>query len=1036
MSGIGTDRGRGPAIGKKPPTGKNTYESKAEAPSPPNNSSELGQNSDSEAEDYNSKPHVAPPPGRKLYDPEPDEQVSSKSPEPNKSPGAGETSNSDQVKSEKKPVNNQSGTTSGASEVNKTSNDQLYPAFYFQNFQVIGDAIAFSLSKALSIPMRIRDDGQPSRHYYSAFEFITVDYLSTHVAKLDSVTPNVLLATGFSDQILEHRQNIDHFRQSFSNLLTTLIKKGAKVVILVIPPPHPRISSSVGFQFYQSLRRVIVNATPCENLHVELLDCDDLFFKKCDKNYGLTKTENNIETTNIELFRNAFAMGNGNKIYVSQQTARQLLDKIKVTVSHLKRRRIVPMSCVARFKDDFVESGSSEVKPNELRFFGSCLRISLWLGNYKLSALCDSGAGASVMSSRLFDLLSKNFPQWIWVSRLPRPVILNIAVGRTESEDRVVALKFSVSENVLLYTFCLVVEGLSDDLIIGCNFFRQYEASISFRTMSIELFLPNRHLIELPGIAESNHCPIRTENLSFATLDLDVAKFLATPIENLNALTDRYQTFRAQIREKALYALQHEVITDAQMELALEKLMPLCEIFDAESGTYRWEKVHFNIRATEMWKPKKYGYPICYQDGVRWNVRQMVKEGTIRVSDTQWIHPIVIVPKKSGEIRICIDGSALNKILTPQHHESRNIETILFEESKGSMFSTFDFSQGFLQIQLDPESAKFLGFQVDGTTYEYAKLPFGTAVSSSVFNRIVRQVVYEGVPPKDVTISPEDHSTVKDWLEIASQDRVEVDEKLVRCYVDDLLLMTVDFDTHLNQMVQVFKNILSSGMRLSLPKTVLFAKSVTFLGHVLEPGQVAKCLNKKVFFENFEKSFMKEGKLKFPSKKSVQRLVGFLNWFSRFLPSFADDIEPFLELIRSPTPYTTTERHMRAYNSLKENFMKDFKLHQPLFGQPIYLHFVCADAWVTGCIFQRSDTGEPLVITMFSSRFPVSVLIKVPELKQYYSLYFVLKRYKDLLYNQKIVVNRTFSGIVQNLGRLLMLTTSLLSGSCTLTLST
>ncbi len=123
-----------------------------------------------------------------------------------------------------------------------------------------------------------------------------------------------------------------------------------------------------------------------------------------------------------------------------------------------------------------------------------------------------------------------------------------------------------------------------------------------------------------------------------------------------------------------------------------------------------WDVAKFDIHVSEKWQAKKYGYPLIYQEAVRRQVELMIEEKIIQPSNSQYINPIVIVPKKDGSIRICLDASAFNSLLIKVHQDPRKIETLLFEETKGEVFSSFDFSQGFLQIPLRTNNFKILSF--------------------------------------------------------------------------------------------------------------------------------------------------------------------------------------------------------------------------------------------------------------------------------------------------------------------------------------
>jgi ribonuclease HI len=480
-------------------------------------------------------------------------------------------------------------------------------------------------------------------------------------------------------------------------------------------------------------------------------------------------------------------------------------------------------------------------------------------------------------------------------------------------------------------------------------------------------------------------------------------------------LHDQLASVRAQLREKIEYAVSNAIITVEMGELANQRLLPLSEVFNPTTGTYRWDKPKFEIQITEQWKVRNYGYPLIYQNAVRAKIREMLNQNIIVVMDTPYVHPIVIKPKSNGEIRICLDASGLNKVLTKVHHDPRKIENILFEESTGALYSLFDFSQGFHQIELDKSASYFLGFQIDGVTYAYKKLPFGTAVSSAIFIKAVKQVVYEGKPPSSFYDNHRDEpSVIEQMNNTLPVQSVNITERDVRCYVDDLLLSTNSFEEHLTIMEQLFKNIIASGMTLKIEKLKLFVRDVEFLGHILHSsGCITKKMNKQEYFEEFERENIHDGKIGFKKKKAVQKFVGFFNWFARFIPKYGDLIEPFIQLLGQSPPFKASRNLTENYYQLKDYFLRDLPLMQPNYSRPLNILFSLREGHMSGAICQRDSEGRLGVIIFFNAKYPDTVLTKINDIKKYYSLYFVLHRFKDLLFGRRILIEKEVSRIVQ-----------------------
>ncbi len=195
-------------------------------------------------------------------------------------------------------------------------------------------------------------------------------------------------------------------------------------------------------------------------------------------------------------------------------------------------------------------------------------------------------------------------------------------------------------------------------------------------------------------------------------------------------------------------------------------------------------------------------------------------------------------------------------------------------------------------------------------TYEYIKLPFGTAISSAIFCKIIRHVLYTGKPPLEHMTQIRQNPEAVRRLNYVEHQRTKVDVRIVRSYVDDVLVSTPseDFHIQLDQIEAIFRHILASGMTLSIDKSEFFTNEIKFLGHKLHPNYITKNFDKKTFFVNFEKQYYQKGKLAIPGKRVIQKVIGFFNWFSRFIPDYGALINPFLTLLSMPTPYKLTLR--------------------------------------------------------------------------------------------------------------------------------
>ena len=141
--------------------------------------------------------------------------------------------------------------------------------------------------------------------------------------------------------------------------------------------------------------------------------------------------------------------------------------------------------------------------------------------------------------------------------------------------------------------------------------------------------------------------------------------------------------------------------------------------------------------------------PIPLRDKVREELSRMQALGVISPvkEPTEWCAGMVVVPKSSGSVRICVDFRSLNKSVLLEVHRLPKVNTTLAQLAKATRFSKVDASCGFWQIPLSEESRRFTTFITPFGRYSFNKLPFGISSAPEHFQRRMSQIlaVQDGV---------------------------------------------------------------------------------------------------------------------------------------------------------------------------------------------------------------------------------------------------------------------------------------------------
>ncbi|PIK56242.1 putative thy-1 membrane glycoprotein isoform X1 [Apostichopus japonicus] len=239
----------------------------------------------------------------------------------------------------------------------------------------------------------------------------------------------------------------------------------------------------------------------------------------------------------------------------------------------------------------------------------------------------------------------------------------------------------------------------------------------------------------------------------------------------------------------------------------------------------------------------------------------MLDKGVIKESYSPWAAPMVLVKKGDGTIRICVDYRKLNDktrkdaFPLPRIHESLNAL------SKAKLFSTLDLASGFWQVEMSPEDQPKTAFTTPMGLYEFNRMPFGLCNAPATFQRLMQGCLGD------------------------------LNYESVLLYIDDIIVFSEDFDTHLNRLGTVLSRLHQHGLKVKPSKCHLLKSSVRYLGHVVSADGVATEPDKCKSIEEWPTP---------NSVKDVRCFLGLAGFYRRFVQDFSKIAAPLHGLTRIP----------------------------------------------------------------------------------------------------------------------------------------
>ena len=181
----------------------------------------------------------------------------------------------------------------------------------------------------------------------------------------------------------------------------------------------------------------------------------------------------------------------------------------------------------------------------------------------------------------------------------------------------------------------------------------------------------------------------------------------------------------------------------------------------------------------------------------------MLQDGVIRPSTSPWSSPIVMVRKKDGAWRFCIDFRKLNDVTHKDAYPLPRIDETLESLSGSTLFTTLDLASGYWQVELEEADKEKTAFSTAEGHFEFNVMPFGLTNAPSSFQRLM-SCVLAGLTDEQCLI-----------------------------YIDDILVYSANFSEHLVRLRNVLQRIKNAGLRLNVSKCRFAQAKVQYLGHVV-----------------------------------------------------------------------------------------------------------------------------------------------------------------------------------------------------------
>lgn len=251
--------------------------------------------------------------------------------------------------------------------------------------------------------------------------------------------------------------------------------------------------------------------------------------------------------------------------------------------------------------------------------------------------------------------------------------------------------------------------------------------------------------------------------------------------------------------------------------------------------------------------------PFGLEEKVDQLIQELADKNIIRPSQSPWNAPLVVIPKKNGDLRLTVDYRKLNSMTKRPIFPIPDANQ-LFDTLNGSaLFTTLDLSSGYYNVPMKEEDIGKTAFSTRTNHWEFIRMPMGISTAPATFQRLMHKIFEK--------------------------------EKWHQCliYLDDVLVFSRDLDEHIQRLRSIFQRIRESGVKLSPKKCNFLRSEVSYLGHTISQSGV----------KTDERKIKKV--LQWPIPKSMEDLRSFLGlcgYYRKFINNYSKIVSPLEEACR------------------------------------------------------------------------------------------------------------------------------------------
>lgn len=322
-------------------------------------------------------------------------------------------------------------------------------------------------------------------------------------------------------------------------------------------------------------------------------------------------------------------------------------------------------------------------------------------------------------------------------------------------------------------------------------------------------------------------------------------------------------------------------------------------------------------------------YPVSpvIQQHINNELDDLLAKDIVERSTSGWSSPILLVKKKEGGYRFCVDFRKLNAVTERDGYPIPYVSHTLDKLRDAHYLSSLDIKSAYHQVPVAESSRPYTAFTVPGRgLFQWKRMPFGLHNAPATWQRLVDSILGPELEPH------------------------------VFVYLDDIVIVTQTFEKHISVLEEVFRRLREAKLTISWGKCQFCRPEMKYLGFLVDRNGL-HCDPEKV-----------SAMLKLPAPtnvKEVRKIIGVFSWYRRFIPDFSTKIAPITALLRKGRKFVWTAECSEAFQTIKEFLITAPVLNCPDYDLPFELH-TDASGYGLGAVLIQKKNNEDRVICFLS----------------------------------------------------------------------